>query len=293
MTSKIKINHSMLFILSIISFCCLSYILFRLNTNIVEAINIDQKPLDIYDFITVIAYIFIIVFHLYAIIFIFGQFRYPDEFRMLKVLLLILGVGSLLAIGVEKVMIDEIAREYRAGFKDQGEFFILNGSLVINILFNIFMFYLFLKSYRLKDIKDSKDNFADEKVFMIAQYLGILAGVLGIHLTFILIAFANQYTKFWVFIPFYILFLIPYGLSVIFWLSFKLKKKISEWYDEKQIQDILKASLTTLILSIPCLLIMLPFNLHNPVYWLMYYLYVVLLLFSGSIIFYYKIKDTI
>ncbi len=261
--------------------------------NIVEVINIDQKPLNIYDFITIIGYAFIIVFHLYAIIFIFSQFRYPDEFRRLKVLLLILGVGSLLAIGVEKVMVDEIAREYRAGFTDQGEIFILNGSLVINILFNISMFYFFLRSYRFKDMKDSKDNFADEKVFMIAQYLGILAGVLGIHLTFILVAFANQYTKFWVFIPFYILFLIPYGLSIIFWLSFKLRKNISEWYDEKQIQDILKASLTTLILSIPCLVVMLPFNLYNPVYWFMYYLYLILLLFSGSILFYYKIRDTI
>lgn len=293
MKSKIKINYLMLFILSIISFCCLSYILFRLNTNIVEALNIDQKPLDIYDFITIIGYLFIIIFHLYAIMFIFSQFRYPSEFRKLKVTLLIFGIGSLLAIGVEKVMVDEIAREYRSGFTDQGEFYILNGSLVINILFIIFMFYFFLKSYRLKDIKDSKDNFADEKVFIIAQYLGILAGILGIYQTFILIAFANQITKFWVFIPFYILFLIPYGISVIFWLILKLKKDIAEWYNEKQFQDILKASLTTLILSVPCLLVILPFKLNNPVYWFMYYLYLVLLLFSGSILFYYKIKDSI
>lgn len=293
MKSKLRINHLLLFILSMISFCCLSYILFRVNTDIVEAININRQELDMYDFLTIIGYLFIVLFHLYAIIFIFSQFRFADTFKCLKILLLILGIVSLFAIGVEKVMVDEIAKEYRAGFEDQGEYFLLKGALFINILFNILMFYFILKSYRLIDIKDSKDNFADEKIFIIAQYLGILAGLLGIHQTFVLIAFAKQFTKFWVFIPFYILFLIPYGLSVIFWLSLKLKKHISEWYDEKQFQDVLKASLTTLILSIPGLLIMLPFDVINPFYWFMYYFFLVLLIFSASTLFYFKIKDAI
>ena len=293
MKSKTRSNHFILFILSITSFCCLSYILFRVNTNIVEAINIDHKPLDIYDFITIIGYLLIIVFHLYAIIFIFSRFRYPTEFKWLKILLLIFGIGSLLAIGIEKVMVDEIAKEYRAGFTDQGEFCILNYAYILNFIFNIMMFYFLLKSYRRIDIEEAKDNFVDEKFFTISQYLGILAGVLGIHLTFVLIVFANRSNKLWVFIPFYILFLIPYGLSVLFWLSLKLKKNISEWYDEKQYQDILKSSLTTLILSIPFLVILIPFEIINPILWFMYYVFLVLLLFSGSTLFYYKIKDAV
>lgn len=293
MKLKIRINYLILFILSIVSFCCLSYILFRINTNIVEAINIYHEQLDIYDFITIIGYLFIVVFHLYAIIFIFSQFRHPGEFKWLKIILLILGIGSLFAIGVEKVMVDEIAKEYRVGITDRGEFFILNYAYIINIIFNIMMFYFILKTYRSIDIKDSKDNFVDEKIFVIAQYLGILSGILGLYLTFTLIGFANQIIKFWVFIPFYILFLIPYGLSIVFWLSLKLKKDLSEWYDEKQFQDILKSSLTTLVLSIPCLLIMLPFNILNPVYWFMYYVSLILLIFSGSTLFYFKIKDII
>ena len=293
MKSKLRMNHLILFILSSISFCCLSYILFRVNTDIAEAINIHQKELDIHDFITIIGYLFIIIFHMYAIIFIFGQFRYSNEFKWLKIILLILGIGSLFAIGIEKVMVDEIAKEYRIGIIDQGEFSILNYAYTINFIFNIMMFYFILKTYRSIDIKDAKDNFVDEKIFVLAQYLGILAGILGIYQTFTLIGFAIQITKFWVFIPFYILFLIPYGLSVVFWLSLKLKKDISEWYDEKQFQDILKASLTTLILSVPCLLIILPFDILNSVYWFMYYIFLILLIFSGSTLFYFKIKDAI
>ena len=111
MKSKIRVNHLILFILSTVSFCCLSYILFQINTNIVEAINIYHEELDIYDFVTIIGYLFIVVFHLYSIIFIFSHFRNDNEFKWLKVILLILGIGSLFAIGVEKVMVDEIAKE--------------------------------------------------------------------------------------------------------------------------------------------------------------------------------------
>lgn len=290
---KVKINHFILFILNIISFCSLSYLLFRVNTNIVEALNINQKPFDLFDFITIIGYLIIIGFHLYAIIVIFSQFRYPSEFKSLKILLLIIGIGSFLGLGVEKVMIDEIAREYRAGFTDQSELGILNYAYLLNIIFSIMMFYFLLKAYRLKDIEDSKDNFADEKIFTIAQYLGILAGLLGMFQTFVLISFADYMNKFRVFIPFYLLFLTPYGLSILFWFSLKIKKNISEWYDEKQFQDILKSSLTTLIFSIPCLLIMILFNVTNPILCFMYYVSLVLLLFSGSTLFYFKLKDTL
>ncbi|MBN1408292.1 MAG: hypothetical protein JW956_10905 [Calditrichaceae bacterium] len=293
MSSKNKINQLIVFILSIISFCSLVYILLRVNMNVVEAININQKSLDFFDIITIAGYLFITIFHLYGIIFIFTQFRYPSEFKWLRILILIIGISSLLALGVEKVMIDEIAKEYRSGFIDQGEFNILNYALTLNLLFNMMMIYYLLKLFRRTDKEEAKNNFADENIFLIAQYLGILAGLLGIFQTFVLISSASHITKFWIFIPFYVLFLMPYGLSVVFWLSLKLKKNISEWYDDKQFQDILKSSLTTLILSIPCLLVMIPFNILNPIYWFMYYVFLVLLLFSGCILFYFKIQDAV
>ena len=65
------------------------------------------------------------------------------------------------------------------------------------------------------DLDDSKDEFVDEKIFTIAQCLGILSGVMGLILTFNLIEKNILTNKLWIYIPFFILFLIPYVLVVI------------------------------------------------------------------------------
>ena len=187
-------------------------------------------------------------------------------------------------------MFDEIAREYRLGL-DVSEVNVLCVAYVINIIFDIIMFLLLFKIFRKSELDSAKDAFADEKVFTIAQCMGILSGFLGIYFTFKLISLQIKVEKIWIYIPFYILFLIPYSLAVIYWLSLKAKKKISEWYDEKQFQDILKSSLTTLLLSVPGLAILLFFELPDSFYWLVYYIFLVLLLFSCNTLYYFKIKD--
>ena len=186
MKLKMKTNNSILLILSIISFSCLIYILFQVNTNLVEALNIDKSKFDTFDYIMGFGHIFILLFHFYAIIFIFVHFHRFKELKILKAVLLILGVISLLAIGGEKVMVDEIAREYRFG-SDIGELHFLNFAYMINMAFTILLFSFILKTFRLSDFNNSRDEFVDEKIFTIAQCLGILSGVMGLVLTFNLI----------------------------------------------------------------------------------------------------------
>jgi hypothetical protein len=290
MKLKIKTNNIILLILSIISFTCLIYILYHVNTNIVEALNIDKSKLDTSDYIMGFGHILILLFHFYAIIFIFICFHRVKEFKILKIVLLILGVISLFAIGGEKVMVDEISREYRFGL-DISELYILNSAYLINMVFTILMFLLTLKTFRLVNFNDSKDKFTDENIFIIAQCMGIFSGVMGLLFTFDLIEKKILINKLWIFIPFYILFLVPYGLAVIYWLSQKLKQRINDWYDEKQLQDILKSSLTTLLLSVPGLAIFLFIKIPSHFYFFMYYVFLILLIFSGSTLYFFKIKD--
>jgi len=87
-------------------------------------------------------------------------------------------------------------------------------------------------------------------------------------------------------------FLIPYALVVIYWLSFKLKHRIKDWYDEKQLQDILKSSLTTLLLSVPGLAILLFIKIPSHFYFFLYYMFLILLVFSSSTLYFFKIKDS-
>jgi hypothetical protein len=202
-------------------------------------------------------------------------------------------VLSLFAIGGEKVMVDEIAKEYRLGW-DISELYILNIEYMINLAFTILLFFFILKTFRLVHINDSKDKFVDEVIFTIAQCMGIVAGIMGLLFTFHFIVFVGKQipvNKFWVLIPFYILFLIPYALAVVYCLSIKRKQHINDWYDEKQLQDILKSSLTTLLLSIPGLAIFLSIEIPSNFYILPYYIFLILLIFSSSTLYFFKIKD--
>ena len=75
-------------------------------------------------------------------------------------------------------------------------------------------------------------------------------------------------------------------------LIFKLKDKIVEWYDEKQFQDIAKASLITLIVSFPAMSIMYmlkyPDLSENYVtyFWFPFYLFLTILTFSSSVLYF-------
>jgi hypothetical protein len=202
-------------------------------------------------------------------------------------------VISLFALGGEKVMVDEIAREYRHGL-GINELYILNLFLIVNVAFSIGIFILLLKSFKLVEINITKVKSIDEKIFVIAQVMGIAAGFMGLLFTFHFIVFVSRSfpeDKWWVLIPFYLLFLIPYTLTVIYWLGLKRKQKTKDWYDEKQIQDMLKSSLVTLLLSIPGLAVLLLVNIPAPFFWFVYYFFMVLLLFSSATLYFFKIRD--
>jgi hypothetical protein len=189
-------------------------------------------------------------------------------------------------------MFDEIGREYASGLEISGELFGLCFAFLINIAFTILMILLVLKTFRVS-YDDIEDKVMDERVFTIAQCMGIVSGILGILLTFNLIGKGIPINKLWVYTPFYLLFLIPYVLAVIYWLLIKSKEKIANWYDEKQFQDILKSSLTTLILSFPGLAVFLFMKIPSPVYFFLYYIFLILLIFSSGTLYFFKIKDIV
>jgi len=285
-----KTNHIILLIISIASFACSIFILFQVNTNLPDSLNIDKGSLGTLDLMMGLGHLFVVFFHLYAFLFILAHFSRLKEFRTFSLVLLILGVISLFAIGVEKVMIDEVAKEYAIGVHG-GEFMILNVAYGINTVFTSLIFLFVLKTSRLTDLDNKKNKSVDEKIFTIAQIMGILSGSMGLLLTFGIMWRNFPLNKFWVFIPFFVLFLMPYGLAVLYWLSLKRKQRIQDWYDEKQLQDILKSSLATLLLSVPGMALFLFLKSPVPIYFFLYYLFFILLIFSMSTLYFYKIKD--
>ncbi|MBN1388323.1 MAG: hypothetical protein JW965_07745 [Bacteroidales bacterium] len=215
--------------------------------------------------------------------------------RPFRIILLVAGVISLFSVGVEKIMVDEIAKEYRHGL-GINELYILNLAYIINMVFSIFIFIFLLRTIRLINLENTTTVPVDENLFIIGQSLGIISGIVGIWFTLHMITFVGSeimMDKFWVFIPFYILFLVPYSLAILYWLSVKRKQRIREWYDEKQIQDMLKSSLVTLVLSVPGLAVLLLFQVPHGIFWIVYYVFLVLTLFSASTLYFFKLKDII
>jgi len=290
MRFNIKTNTYILLLLSLIVLVCLVYIFYQVNSDLVESLNIYRLDLETDDYLLGSAHIFILIFHIYAFIYLFSHFHHFKRLKIIRAAALVLGVVSLFAIAGEKVMIDEIAREYRLGV-DISELYLLDLAYCLNAVFTIVMGILLVKTLKLSHENSGKKILLDEKIFTLAQIMGIISGIMGLFLTLALFSRQIPLKKIWVYIPFYILFLIPYGLAVFYWLLLKRKQKIYEWYDEKQFQDILKASLVTLLLSIPGMLVLLFIKVPHSVYWFLYYIFLVIFLFSSSTLYFFKIKD--
>ena len=285
-----KTNTYILLLLSLIALFCLVYIFYQVNQDLIEALNIYRLDLETGDYLLASAHIFILLYHIYALIYLFSHFHHFKELKIIRTTALVIGIFSLFAIAGEKVMIDEIAREYRLGL-DISELYLLDLAYCLNAVFSIVMGLLLVKTLKLSQENSDKKSLLDEKIFIVAQIMGIISGIMGLFLTFALFGQQIPLKKIWVYIPFYILFLIPYGLAVFYWLLLKRKQKINEWYDEKQFLDILKASLVTLLLSIPGMLVLLFIKVSHSFYWFLYYIFLVIFLFSSSTLYYFKIKD--
>jgi hypothetical protein len=271
---------------------CLLSILYHVNTNVAEALNIDHAELTVRDYVMGLGYLCLVVFHVSAIVYIFGHVSRMQIHIAVKIGLTMLSLISLFALGAQKVLIDEIARQARLGLAVP-EVAVLNGTYVINIAFTMGMFLLLLQTFTWGEREHAHHVSVDETLFTIAQCMGIVSGFMGIWLTFNLIGKRIPREAFWVYVPLYGLFVLPYALAMLSWFFWKSQHLMSGWYDEKQFHDMLKASLTTLLLSIPGVTMFVFVRIADSVYWVVYYLFFLLLIFSSSTVYYFKIHDRV
>ncbi len=280
---NLKSKNMILLLLGFIAFNSSIYIIFKLNFDFMD-ITDKSNP----DFLAWAGYLFILLFHILAIFYIIDHFRREKKFHLLRNLTLIIGIISLFATGGEKVLFDEVAREYALGWEIRGEIIILHVLLITNILFYIMMFVLILKTIISPQETNTKLRIKDQTIFTLAQYMGIISGIMGLLHTFSLILRHVSLDRLWIYLPFYFLYLLPYLIIISYWLAMKSREKFEDWYDEKQLKDLLKSALTTLILSVPVTILFLFFGQFAQLYWFPYYLFSMLTLFSASTLYYYK-----
>lgn len=292
MKSKTKINTMALMVYTILSFAGLALILFMVNTDLVRAINVPKETLDSVQYLIGISHLVVLIFHPLVILYIFSHYRRFKEMGIFKMILLVVAVLSLFSMGVEKVMTDEIARQYRNGMSIN-EIHILNSAYIFNVALCLLTLVFLLRTLKLIALSDSGTDHVDDGIFISSLCLGMVAGIAGIYLT-LRQAHANvegfPFQRLWGMVPFYIMILSPFVLALFYWFIVKRRQSRRNWLDEKQVQDMLRAALVTLILSVPGLSLLWIHETPHMFFVLFYYIFMALAVFSASTLYFFRFK---
>ena len=245
-----------------------------------------------------VVYFIFIFFHLSAILTLILQLNFFKRDNFLRAFLFFTGITSLLMLFGDFALASDISKEYIFGLP--GEFNILFFSQALHFIFYILIIVLLVLTRKSVRKEGEEIVLKDDSIFINAQYIGILSGISGLILiTIFSFLYLTVYPlPSWAvdagIIVISLIAVIPYILIVLYWLIIKLMEGISEWYDEKQYQDITRASLVTLIASIIVMAAIFvvqyfvsAFNIISEI-WFPFYIFLVLLLFSASTLYFNK-----
>jgi len=297
MKKTVKISSRISMIMGIIAMAWLVYNAVVLV--IARPLIVNLEPVDSLEpFVGIvwIGFLFFFFYHISAALTLAFQFRFFKKADVTSILALCLGILSSLAVFGDWAILGDIGKEYDMGWDTSGEWPILYIFQGIHFLFFCSMIALLMRIFRdLKSTDEQVPAKKDEIIFSIANCVGIVCGLLGLAWTFMILGLDLPFRKLgWNFISTIILILLPYGLIVIYWLIVKLREHSDEIYDEKQGKDVRRAGFTTLLFSIPCLLVFfIIFSLNQEsesarIMWMPFYLFTILMIFSVSTLIYYR-----
>jgi hypothetical protein len=298
MEKRLKISSIISFILAFISggwliFNFVMYELIRPRIINLESLgNLEQLGNFIW-----IGYWVFILYHLSAFLTYVFHLQWFRNINAFNIILLFAGIISFLVIFGNWAILGDIGKEYKEGWDTSSEWIILYIFLIINAIFYILMFIFLFSTFRLLKLRaDIKPVKKDEMVFTVAQYVGVVCGLMGLLWVFmnVIVNPGNiKHIKVFGLIT-CILLLLPYAFIVGYWFLIKFREKIEDWYDEKQWKDVARAGFITLLISIPVMLALfiatlgsLPGGIFG-ILWLPFYIFMVLFVFSLSTLFFYQ-----
>ncbi|MBL7061065.1 MAG: hypothetical protein ISS13_04450 [Actinobacteria bacterium] len=297
MKKVINISGRVTFTLGILSLCSLIYNLVFYETLRPKVIRFEDISgiLERMEIIAAVAFIIIFFFHISAISTLAFQLKFFKRASLFRSFLFFMAIISLLMVFGDFALLSDIGKEHIAGLETQGEWVVLYFSQALHFILNILIFVLlFLTRKSFLDKFREDIVLKDEAIFINAQYIGIFCGVFGIGVFSAMSALMPLWALRKGIFVISLIAVLPYLLIVIYWLIMKFKEKVGQWYDEKQYQDITKASLTTLIVSIIIMTIIFIVQYFTSdfdfitITWFPFYVFLVLLLFSSSTLYYSK-----
>lgn len=289
MGKKVKISGIITMVLGCISFSWLifdiiAFQLIRPKTLTGYELGPLEETLGMFVWL---GYLVFFVFHVSAIITLILLLQHNKKANVLTGTALFLCILSIFFLMGDYSMLNDIGNESKLGSEVAGEWFILYMITILHGVFHVVMFASLLVSFRNFKIKEETESvFKEEVIFIAAQFIGFFCGTVGLWTNFSFMAREIKPSNYPDILPFYILCFLPYGLTALFWLFARLRDKPSEWYDEKQWQDISRAALATLVLSLPGMAVLFFFKHPIGMFWFTHYVFLVLFLFSGCTLYF-------
>lgn len=214
--------------------------------------------------------------------------RRAKKVKLIYIFLVVSGVVSILFIFADIALLSDIGKQHKYGL-DQPEWYVLYPVMGFQVFTTLLFLYFHLFQFKQDELE--KEIVFDNNIFMTVQFIGSLCGFIGLSTTLVGYLFPKAWSLKSHTTASLITLLLPYGVSVGYWLFNKASAKERKLYDEKQIQDIGRSAFITLILSALFMNAIFILNFNNldgvtSILWLPLYLYAILLMFSlGNIYF--------
>ncbi len=224
----------------------------------------------------------ILLFFLLSLLSLVRHVKSANEVRPFPLFLIIAGVVALLCVFADVALLSDIHKQYRHGLA-QPEWTlvypIIAGQLLVALIFT----FLHLSGFFVR--KQPDEIVRDINVFLVVQYVGLVCGLMGLTSAGLGFIYRTAYNPLTHVVLTGIVLLFPYALAVLYWLMIKLREKERQWFDEKQLQDVGKSALLTLLISAVYMTALFIFNLQDlagvvRLVWLPLHLFGVIFLFS-------------
>ena len=230
----------------------------------------------------------ILGFHLLSLLQIAIYIRNSEEIKVFPLIIFIVSVISMLMVFSDVALLNDINKQYQHNMA-QPEWYLLypimGGQFIVTLgLTILLMAGRFMPEDFDKIVRDSN-------IFIIVQYVGVICGLMGLASASLGFFFPRSWSLHIHTTMGGIVILFPYVLAVVYWLLTKLREKDRQWWDEKQLHDIGKSALITMLTDTVLLFLLFMFNFYRldgvvSVLWLPIYLFATIFVFSlGNIYF--------
>jgi hypothetical protein len=213
--------------------------------------EILDGQMEILGLLSGLSLVLIGIFHLVTVITLLAQIIFQRSAGILKILTIVIGIISGLLLLSDLSMLQDISKQYVQGWNSASEWTILFINHGLHVLFTILAFVT-LATRIGRENHPEESAVKDDVLFIATHTTGLLCGMIGLIAILVALVTRLRLSIFEILsVTIGVLVLLPYLFALSVWLFMKRKEKITDWLDEKQFLDISRASLLTILITLP------------------------------------------